>query len=327
MILEVQNKDYATAIAYEKIQQYGLALLSYEKALVEARDQVQKTQILIKIALMTERSGDYIGAIVKFKTIAADTSNYAMARAYAVQEMGLMNLYIKNSRQVIFTETFKDSPYDSLKTDGNLNLTYTKLFEYAAKLYPLGYSEAYVAYGYADEIVNTLLGATTTTQGVEYLSFIKKSMDAADADILRMKAVPGEATLVPEALVRQGRALGLLASVGSADSEQAESYFKEGLAYDALRGNKAGSFNTFHYAAFLVDQYGSTRSDDIKKLLSPFRVSNTTAVYSNIIDFYRKARTDITLIKNKKQLVIMSQIDPDFKTYLLSLDWTTSDFK
>lgn len=327
-VLATQNADYAVAIAYEKAAKYDLALLSYQKALPMAKDQVQTAQIRVKVALMNERSGNYKDAIAEFKAIAADTANYAIARAYAVQEIGLMNLYItvNDAHQIILTETFKDSPYDSFKKEANSNLTYTKLFEYAASLYPLGYSEAYVAYGYAGEVINTLHGATTTPQGMAYISLIRKNIQAADADISRMKAVPGEAVLLPETLVRQGNTVGRLVSIGAADPLQAELYYKSGVAYGATIGNKPGSFNTFNYAAFLADHYGTARSTDIKTLLLPFRVGNEAQIYSNIMSFYKNARTDATLLKSKKLLIKMGRIDSDFKTYLIALGWKASDF-
>jgi len=326
-VLATQNADYATAIAYEEAGKYDLALLSYQKALSVAKDQTQAAQIRIKMAIMAEWLGKYADAIAQLKAIAADTDNYPIARAYAVQEIGFMNVYtINEAHQTVLAETFKDAPYDSFKNNTNLNLVYTKLFEYAASIYPLGYSEAYVAYGYAGEIVNTLRRATTTPQAMAYISLIKQSLQAADADVQRMKVVPGEAVHLPETLVWQGVALSRLASVGAADSRQAEPYFKEGVDYGATLGNRPGDFNAFNYAAFLTYHYGKARSADIKTLLLPFRAGNESQIYSQIVSFYKNARTDTVLVNDKNQIIAMAKIDSDFKTYLISLGWEASDF-
>lgn len=327
-VLITQNEDYATAIAYEKSSKYDLALLSYQKALSVATDQTQAAQIRVKIAFMTERLGNYKDAIAEFKKIAADPSNYAIARAISVQEIGAMyNVYTDvNNRQIILAETFKDSPYDSFKRDTNLNMMYTKLFEYAASLYPLGYSEAFVAYGYAAEIGTALHEATTTPQGMAYISLIRQSVQAADVDIQRMKSIPGEAVLVPTALIRQGITQALLVAVGAADPQQAELYFKSGVAYDTVLGNKPGNLNTYVYAGFLAHQYGNKRSEDIKTLLRPFRIGNDAQVYPNVVDFYKIVRTDATLTRDKQRLVQLGRIDPDFKAYLIALGWKASDF-
>lgn len=327
-ILETQSKNYAEAISYEKERQYDLALLAYQRALPEAQDKVQTTQVRLKIAVMNEWIGNYIEAIAQLKTIAADTTNYAVARAYAVQEIGFMNVYTEgNTHQIVYTETFKDLPYSSFKEDMNLNVTYTRLFEYAASLYPLGYSESYVAYGYSGEILNTLQRSTTTPQGEKYILLVKQALQAADIDIKRMKVVPGETGFVPVALTWQGVALSRLASVGVVKPEQAEPYFKEAIKYSTVVGDRPGSFNTFNYAAFLAYHYGNKRSEDIKKLLLPFRINNETQIYQNIINFYRNVRTDKSLLGDKRQVIFMGRIDSDFRNYLISLGWKESDFQ
>jgi tetratricopeptide (TPR) repeat protein len=325
-VLTKNNQDYADAVAYYKAGKYDLALESYKKAQLVAEDQKQAAQIQINIAVTNEKLGKYADAIAGFKTVAADATNPAIARAYAVQEIGLMYYTFTSARDVIFAETFKDAPYDSFRTDGNANLTYTKLFEYATSLYPLSPSESRIAYGYANEIVTTLHGATTTAQGKSYLETIKQSLQAADGGIERMKVVPEESPLIPETLIREGTTLALLSPLGAADKKDAEPYFRAGLAYGATLGFKPGSFNTFNYAAFLVDQYGMARSADIQTLLAPFRFGNDAQMYPNVVAFFRSARTDASFAKSKKQLEAMGRIDPTFKTFLISLGWKASDF-
>ena len=327
-VLTQQNQDYADAVAYAKAGKHDLALQSYEKALLLAEDETQAAQIRINIAVTNEKLHNYAAAIAGFKAIAASTTSYPTARAYAVQEMGLMYYTFvgTDDRKTITAETFKDAPYDSFWTSDNVNLSYTKLFEYATSFYPLGPSEARIAYGYANEIIGTFKGATTTPQAKAYLTTIMQSIQAADAGVNRMKGIPEEALLIPETLIRAGTALSILVPVGAASPEQAEPYFRAGVAYSTTLGYKLGSFNTFNYAAFLVDQYGAKRSADIQTLLLPFRVGNDAQIYPNIVTFFRTARTDTTLAKSRAQLVKMGRIDAGFKTYLISLGWKDSDF-
>jgi tetratricopeptide (TPR) repeat protein len=326
-VLETQNKNYAEALSYEKEKKYSLALLAYQKALPEAKDKIQSAQIQLKVAIMNEWLGNYGEAITQLKAIAADTTNYAIARAYAVQEIGFMNIYTTGEiHQLVFVETFKDAPYSSFKESENLNMTYTKLFEYATNIYPLGYSESYVAYGYSGEILNSLHRATTTSEAIEYISLTKQALQAADMDIKRMRAVPGEQGIVPVALAWQGVALSRLASVGVVDPKQAEPYFKESVTYGAALGDRPGNFNAFNYAAFLVYHYGNARVEDIKNLLLPFRVNNDTQIYPQVTNFYKTVRADKSLQGDKKQIISMAQIDPNFKEYLISLGWKKADF-
>ncbi len=327
-VLQAKNQDFINADSYRKVGEYNLALQSYKKALIGAQDQTQAAQIRVLIAVMNEQLGNYKDAIAEFKSIAADPSNYANSRAHSVQEIGLM--YYLNidtaASSTIFAETFKDAPYDSFQKGNSENMAYIKLFEYALSLYPSGPSAARVAYGYANEITQTLHGATTTPEGMAYLTLIKQNLQIANAGIERMKTIPEESTLVAETFAREGATVALLLSVGAGDPKEAELYFQSGAAYNTSLGNKPGSFNVFNYAAFLADYYGVARSSDIKKLLLPFRVGNDAQIYPNVVSFCRAVRTDTSLVKYKKQIIKMGRIDSDFKTYLISLGWKASDF-
>jgi tetratricopeptide (TPR) repeat protein len=328
VLLEKQNQEYALAKSYQKSGDYASALQSYQKALTESQDALQRTQIAFNIAYANELLGKYAEAIAQFKAIAADTSNYAIARAASVQAIGLMYYTYSGSAtlQTIASETFKDPPYDSFQDGNSLNMAYTKLFEYAASIYPLAGSEVRIAYGYTNELLDTLKSATTTPQGKEYLALITQSLQATDRDLMRMRDVPEERTLIPEILVREGKTLDRLATLGVVDPQQAEPYFKRGMQYAASLDLKPGSFYALNYALFLADRYGSARSADIKNLLVPFRVGNEAAIYSIVVDFYKNIRLAPSSDKNRKLIILLGQIDPDFKVYLISLGWEQTDF-
>jgi len=328
VVLADQNQEYALAKNYQKSGDYTSALQSYQKALTGTQDESQKAQILFNIAYTIELLGNYKDAIAQFKAIAADTSYYAIARAASVQDIGLMYYTYSGSAtlQTIASETFKDSPYNSFTEGNSLNVAYIKLFEYAASIYPLANSEVRIAYGYANELLDTLKSATTTPQGKEYVSIIIQSLQATDRDLMRMKNVPEERALIPEILVREGKTFDRLATLGVVGSQQAEPYFKRGVEYAASLGTKPGSFHALNYALFLADRYGSARSADIKNLLTPFRVGNDAAIYSIVTAFYKNIRSASSSDKNRKLIIILGQMDPDFKTYLISLGWKQTDF-
>lgn len=327
-VLTNQNQDYLLAKNYQKQGKYDLALQYYQKALVGTQDPLQRAQLLYNVAYATELSGKYADAIAQYKAIAADTSNFPIARAASIQEIGLMYFmyYTNDAQQTILAETFKDPPYDSFKKTGGLNFAYTKLFEYAASIYPLAGSEVRIAYGSANELTDTLHGATTTSQGKAYLALIERSLRATDADLQRMSNVSAERNLIPEILVREGTTLDNLVSLGAADLQQVEPYFQKGAQYAASIGNRPGSFIELNYALFLTERYGDARSTDIINLLAPFKAGNEAKIYSTVIDFLKTVRTNSSLTKRKALLVKASQIDPNFKQYLISLGWKATDF-
>ena len=201
------------------------------------------------------------------------------------------------------------------------------MFEYAASIYPLAYSEVRIANGYSIGLVNALKSATTSPQGKEYLSLITKSIQAADADIKRMEEnVSGKNVFVPPILMLEGTVFNRLYSLGAADAGRAEPYFQKAVQYAADVGLKSGSFYQFNYAAFLVTRYGNARLADIKKLLMPFRAGNEAEIYPGVIEFFKLARTNLDLEVRKATIVTLTKIDSDFKTYLISLGWKVSDF-
>lgn len=320
------NSDFAAAMQYQRERKYDLALQSYQKALSSAEDSVQEAQIKYRIALVTELQGNYAEAIRLFKAIAADPSNYEFVRAYSVQEIGRMyyTYYDDRSGSQIPTETFKDPPYSSFKEgSGDMNLAYRKLFEYAASIYPLGVSEARIAHWYSTELLKE---ATTTTQGISYVSIIQESIRKAEADIQRTIDDPPAATLIPETYMRIGLTLANLASVGAAGFEEAEQRLQQALQYTSVLGISPGNFQAYNYATFLASTYGAARATDIQKILSAFSISRSAEIQPIVVNFYRAANTDPTLEEQKKRLALLGKIDPNFKTYLVSLGWHESDF-
>lgn len=323
-----QNQNFVAGLAYQKAGDYNLALQSYEKALAETQDSSQKAQLLFSIAYANERLGKYADAIAKYKAIAADTSNFPISRAASVQQIGLMffTYYGAGAQQTILTETFKDAPYNTFNTTGSTNLAYTKLFEYAASIYPLAGSEVRIAYGYTNELIDTLQSATTTPQGKAYLALIQESLKATDADLGRMFRITVEHNLIPEILVREGTTYDRLFTLGVESAGVAEPYFKQAVPYSLYIGSKPGTFIPLNYGIFLTKRYGTERAADITTLLAPFKVGNGAQISSTVVAYLKAARTSSTAVKERPLLVKMGQMVPDFKTYLVSLGWKASDF-
>ena len=84
------NADYASGKNYFSQRNYDLAKEQYQRALLNAQDDVQGSQIQFSIAVADEFAGRYLDAIKEFKAIAIDPSSYQFVRAYAVQEIGLI---------------------------------------------------------------------------------------------------------------------------------------------------------------------------------------------------------------------------------------------
>jgi tetratricopeptide (TPR) repeat protein len=328
LILKQENQDFAAAQSAQQEGNYSLALQSYQKALSSAKDSVQKAQIEYLIAGTNELLGNFVQAIDQFKKIAADPSNSPQQRAYAVQELGFMYYTYRDQQPLLVKETFKDAPYDSFLKNNDIDLAYRHLFEYAASLYPLAYSEARIAYWYSNDVLTRLHGVTTSDEAIAEISVAKQSIEKADANLQALQADPTtDKARWPSILAREGRAVAHLATLGAANMQQAESYLSKAVQTAPTVGIPAGNYFAYDYAAVLANKYGSKRSADITKLLSPFKEGNDANLVVGISKLFAAARTDPTLSVVKNSLVRLGQIDPDFKTYLISLGWHAADFQ
>ncbi|HEY4526728.1 MAG TPA: hypothetical protein VJK53_02675 [Candidatus Paceibacterota bacterium] len=320
------NADYASGKNYFSQRNYDLAKEQYQRALLNAQDDVQGSQIQFSIAVADEFAGRYLDAIKEFKAIAIDPSSYQFVRAYAVQEIGLIYYgYYGPSvdRDAIVAETFKDPPFAALKDGDDLNLAYRKLFEYASSIYPLGSSEGRIALWYADHITSDEVERNSSLMMSE-IAIIKQSIEKADADIKRTINDPGAMPYIPGIYSLQGRALAKLASLGAASYTDAESRFEKAVAFADTIGRHAS--DRYRHAEFLATIYGEKRKGDIQQLLSIYRSTNTKLLTSTV-DLFRAAQSSPELTEEKKGLVLLGQIDSEFKAYLISLGWHEADFK
>jgi len=323
-----QNPEYAAAEKFRKEGKHDLALASYQKALDAAEDDFQRAQIALDIARAMEQLGRYEEAVIRFKAITADTSNYAITRATALSSVGLMYYtYSGAPLQAIVTETFKDSPYSSFRNDGtSLGMAYIKLFEHAASIYPLALSEVFIAYGYSNELLG-MQNATSTPQGKEYIARVIQGLRAADADLARMGSAVEERPLIPEALARAGSTVDALVTLGVVSNpEQAGAYFRDSVQYAALLGDKPGNSYALRYASSLANRYGDARAEDIRSLLAPFRSGNERNIHAVTTDYLRFVRAEGASSAKVGQLTALGKIDSGFKSYLLSLGWRPTDF-
>jgi len=326
-VLRQTNQDFSDGTSYVKQGKYADALESYTKALANAKDSSQEGQIRFAIGRMYEQLGRYSDAIAAFKAIAAEERYYALIRAYAVQELGAMYHLYYADLATITAETFKDEPYASFKKNADYDTAYRKLFEYATSIYPLAYSESFVAYGYTKALVS-IKGATTTSQGQQYVASIATALQRADADFPRLAKNHDEQLYAPSVLSREAIVTGYLVRVGvpGYTNGAAESLYNRALQYSATIGLKPGNFVVYHYALLLARAYGKERATDLHTLLAVFSEKNGEKIAPEVPVFFKAVLTDPSQVSEKANVKLLGKLDPDFKAYLLSLGWHASDF-
>ena len=333
--LLAENAAFAKADALYKAGQVTEAEAELNTAFQSAKTPAEEGQIQFKLATVIENDfknpDQALTAIPLLKTIAADTSYPAIVRASAVQQMGAA-FYDLGGDSRFTKEIFKDEPYKSLYVKNYTNLSYRKLFEYAAALYPLAYSELKIANWYANQIslsVPPVKGVAKVTLSSEqitaYKETIRQNIAAADQDIARIKDDPNQNAPVPLLLEEEGVVVGKMQILGDASFGDPEKFYAQALTlFDAAQPAGSDGFVRFNYALYLAQRFGSSRAGDIVNLLAPFY---TTSVYkgSSAQNQFISERNNI--LGSKPAFVTLASIDPNFKSFLISLGWKETDFK
>lgn len=328
-VLKRINQDFNTAEVFRFQNDYSQALNFYKKALPQAKDLSQEAQIKYDIALMTELGGRYAEAIQLYKEIINTNAYYPIIRASAVQSIAGMHYSYYDAYDLVVKETFKDLPFRNFyknESTSELNISYRKLYEYGLSIYPLSLSAARVAGFYQQHVFTVLKGSTTTPDGMADVSLALENLNLAQKDIVRISNDPVESLVLPQIYIRLGLIYGALDEMGVVHSGVTEEYFQKGMQLATVHNAKPGSFNAYLYASYLVRTYGAKRSDDIKKLLAPFKKENSSNISPGVNEFFTSTLTNKDLTRERGSLKLLGQLDPDFKTYLLTRGWRQIDF-
>jgi len=227
-------------------------------------------------------------------------------------------------------EIFKDQPYTALYTASDVSQSYRNLFGYATSLYPLAYSELRIAFWYANQIVpassNGVAPVTLSPDQVSsYKNIIRQDIASADKDIARIQNDPNQNGIIPALIQREAVVAGKMQITGDDSFGDAETLFKEDLAlYASTTPPGSDGFTRYYYAAYLAHRYGKSRAADIENILAPLY---TDAPYKGTPSAHEFGTERNNILGDKPNLQLLASIDPKFKTYLISLGWTATDFK
>jgi len=319
-VLMQSSPDFAQAQSAADAGNYQQAKTLYQQSFNQATDDIQKGQIAYKQALLEDHFGDPIKAIDMYKAIVADPTydSYKIIKAYAVEAMA--ELHYRNLDPKITTEIFKDKPYSGLAVEGRTELSYRHLDEYATTFYPLGLAELRIAEWYATGIdVSPSPDGTATST---YPALIQQAVKLADNDIERTKNDPNASTLIPDILVRKESLYVRMYFHKLATADEVEQVCKDAMAiYSTPELRYQDGFARYYYAKFLSSQ--ASRSADVKAVLAPL-YTDSGYKGSYILTFFANEKSN--LFAQKKTLVKLATSIPEFKTFLISLGWTSSDF-
>jgi hypothetical protein len=211
------------------------------------------------------------------------------------------------------------------------SVTYRNLFEYSASIYPVALSELYIANWYSAQLLSVVPAAgsspsTTTAQTIAtYKTYVLADMALANADVTkRIAGDTSEYGYYSNVMERQAVIEGQMWRLGFRSFGDPNAAFQTLLAFFPAHNLTNDGTSRLQYAYFLVREYGAVRASDIQTLLAPI-VTDPTHRGATIVSFLTNERSNA--LGEKATLGLLASIDPQFKAFLVSLGWQTSDFK
>ncbi|OGJ58046.1 hypothetical protein A2635_01445 [Candidatus Peribacteria bacterium RIFCSPHIGHO2_01_FULL_51_9] len=295
------------------------ALGYYDAALQTATNEYERGEIEIRMAIVQAVSGNYEAAIKGYKAVAANETYPAMMRAYAVDNMA--TLYFSTKNEQITSLIFAEDPYKALVNDENPSIMYRQLSEYASSFYPIANAELHIANWYATEIARLSKEKAEDDVMNQYKAILQAKLASADRDIERVSNSPHLYSDLPLLLLMRARIIANIENTGDPSFGSAEEAFAKAMTSYAQYVHKtADAFARLYYAEYLFNKYPDR--EDFIIVLTPLSSDPDYEQSRLIRDYLRAAR-----MNNKREIIHnMAMADEQFKEFLLSLGWTSSDF-
>lgn len=319
-ILSERNASFAKAEEHASHLRFAEALPLYQAALQSATNEDQRIQIRFLIARMMVQTKDFMQAVPLLKEIvnAENTPRFARVRALAVEEIA--GLYAR-SDDAVNAEIFKDEPFKSLLTD-RTDLTLQKLHEFAASIDPLAISNLWMAQWHTFQLPDAGKQSKFSIATVEeYKAKIQEYLAAADRDIASMQQEGTMGADLRFAILMKAIDIGMLVRKGDTSFGDPIPLFADALAAYQVLGPGYDCIPRYHHALFLAQTYGAEKKADIQAILKPLSAEAYTS--SNACIFLSRARSGTYV---RQFPILIANIDPDFKAFLMTIGWTAVDF-
>lgn len=321
------NSGYTEGLASLGGGDFKAAIPLLQSALSKTTDPREVNIIHSRLAYAYEVTGDYRNAVAYLKKVASSPESSSLVRATSIQQMGLM-YYNSLKRPEITEAVFSGPPYDSMYKKGHVNLAYRKLFEYAAEIHPLPFSEFSIAFWYASRL-SSIKASTTTSPGAtsdlvnRYMQEISAGVSAGESGLKDLIGPESRYDLIA-ALERRAVLFAALdeaeeGSIGDTDiafAELFDAYRRVSPSWDAVP--------RIEYAVHLAKKYGDARAADIKAALAPVYAGNEMVENATLQTILRTSSARES--RYRLNFIKLAAIDPQFKSLLTSFGWKETDF-
>ena len=329
-VLKADNTLFALGESLAAQGNFSDAQAAYEKAIPTVSDENQAGVVYLKLAII-QWSTDPVGSVASLEAIATNPQYANSTRAYALQYLGQaydsppVPLSTSQIQQLV-NATFATSPFAAMLVDGDTHLAYRHIYDLADSLYPLPLPESRSASWYASQILASATSSISTSTKALYQSKIQANFTALDTAIQTESSDPSLNIFAAQALETKAGILTKFSYIGLAATADALTAHQRAIAeFDTITSQPfSDAFPRFYEAVFLAHASGSAQRANIQSVLAPI---DTNAGYaaSYFGDALKSASSDSTLHLHK-QAVNVAAIDPKFKSFLISLGWSPTNF-
>ena len=266
------------------------------------------------------------------KATAVNESYPKVRRAVDVQHIvDVIGFYDKNALKEY---VFVGAPFDSFYKEEKLGLAKRRLDEWADELWPIAVPNYRIALWYANQLLaDKIKPRLSASKKTEYTNVLQQRLERADA-IFATVPMEGRDSWDKDRLLlaylTKAKILERLYIINGkadvADRNEADTYFNLALEVnDAVFVPKGyGVWPPFHYAAFLAETGAKNQVnvDKIKSLLAPLYAANRdkNERFFNRLKNVSDDPSDEQYLK--QQVLLLVQIDPQFRGLLKELGWT-----
>ena len=290
------------------------------------------TRSILALALIYGENPDLKRGMEMLKATAVNESYPKVRRAVDVQHIvDVIGFYDKNALKEY---VFVGAPFDSFYKEEKLGLAKRRLDEWADELWPIAVPNYRIALWYANQLLaDKIKPRLSASKKTEYTNVLQQRLERADA-IFATVPMEGRDSWDKDRLLlaylTKAKILERLYIINGkadvADRNEADTYFNLALEVnDAVFVPKGyGVWPPFHYAAFLAETGAKNQVnvDKIKSLLAPLYAANRdkNERFFNRLKNVSDDPSDEQYLK--QQVLLLVQIDPQFRGLLKELGWT-----
>jgi len=309
------NSDYRAAEELRSKGSHIEALNFYEKAKIQSHSN-DLGQIEFKLGSSLIASGDITGGVSYLKNVASNNNYNGFVRAYSINEIA--SAYFREFNPEFTREIFKDEPYKSMYIEGDVKASYNNLYKYSVSIQSTAQAELRIARYLVESL--SVDNSIDLVEKSNIVNEITKHIESANEDLLRIVSYDKNSADVTYFLM--GQVTSMLHRLGIRVGVTPEFAFENALVYAKERPDQLNYVPSisYSYAVHLAHLSDYDRHEKIKQLMNDvydYPNFNRSTLYKR----FQQQKDDLDSLDYKNAFLV-SQIDPQFKHFLIGIGWS-----